>query len=738
MIRLKKIGFFILLFALASCSTKKDAFLNRNFHAVTTKYNVLHNGKMAFEKGIAEINAQYKDDFFERLPIEPIKFKGNVIKAPKFSGLGGPGSPVNNSSDQETTPFDKAEEKAVKAIQKHSMRIQGKEKNRQIDDAYLLLGKARYYTERFIPAIEAYNFIINNYPEANLINETKIWRSKANIRIDNPELAIETLSIMVRGNDLSDDIREQAHTSLAMAHMKMDSLHFVKDQLWLATQTSKNKVQTARNLFILGQLYAEDQNRDTAAIVFKRLVNFKQAPYKFRIHAQIELAKNSVNDSSVIGILDQFDKLIKNRDNRPYLDALHYEVAELEMSRDSVGRAVEAYNRSLRAQNGSAKQKTYSYEKLADIYFKQLNYVKASSYYDSVLFVAQDRENLRIKRIERRSKNLASLRKYEQTLQTNDSVLTLVNMPEEERKAYFQKYIDKIKKEDEELAQKKLNAISFGNQFGGGTQSRDNKGKWYFYNVQSLGFGKGEFQRVWGTRPLEDNWRWSDKTTIDSKTRDEVTINQKSARYNVATYTKTIPSDKKVIDSLIFNRNQALFELGLIYKEQFKNIPKAIGNLERLLDSDPAKELILPANYHLYLLYSDKGDLKGDTYKNVVLTDYKDTPFAKIILNPDKELIKEDEIDQIEELYKIAYRLYKDEFFDECTCFIETMLPELEDSNLIPKFELLRAYALGKYNAKTLYIAELEKVAVDHPQTEQGKKALELIKRLKKSDPNGK
>ena len=59
------------------------------------------------------------------------------------------------------------------------------------------------------------------------------------------------------------------------------------------------------------------------------------------------------------------------------------------------------------------------------------------------------------------------------------------------------------------------------------------------------------------------------------------------------------------------------------------------------------------------------------------------------------------------------------------------MLPEIGDSVLIPKFVLLRAYAIGKYNSKELYIAELEKVAVDHSQTEQGKKALELIKQLK-------
>ena len=149
---------------------------------------------------------------------------------------------------------------------------------------------------------------------------------------------------------------------------------------------------------------------------------------------------------------------------------------------------------------------------------------------------------------------------------------------------------------------------------------------------------------------------------------------------------------------MVYDRNKALFELGLIYKEQFKNIPKAISNLERVLSLEPDKELILPINYHLYQIYEAQGDPKEDTYKNVVLTDYKDTPFAKIILNPDKELKEDKKVDEIEELYKIAYALYKDESFDECTCFIETMFPELEDSVLIPKFALLRAYAIGKYN----------------------------------------
>lgn len=731
---IQKIGFLGLLFLIASCSTRKDAFLNRSFHSVTTKYNVLYNGKVAFQQGIDDINSKYEDDFWELLPIEPIKFKGNVVAAPKFdSGFGGPGAPVQkNNAEKALPPFEKAEEKAVKAIQKHSMNIYGKERNKQIDDAYLLLGKSRYYTERFIPAIEAFNYIIANYPKANLINETKIWRAKANIRIDNVELAIETLSILLRQQDLPELIKEEAHTALAMAYMKMDSIHRVKEHLWLATETSKNKIQRARNMYVLGQLYAMEKNKDSATLVFQNLVDFKKAPYKYRIHANIELAKNSPSDSSTVALLERFKKLIKNRDNRPYLDALYYQVGNLEEGRDSIQKAIENYNYSLRAKNGKPKQKTFSYERLANIYFKDLDYVTASSYYDSVLQVAQDKQTLRIKKIERKSKNLASLRKYEEVLQKNDSVLKLVGMTGDERRKLFQDYIDKIKKEDEEEAQRKLNAISFGSAFGGGSaQSRDNKGKWYFYNVQSLGFGKSEFERVWGTRPLEDNWRWADKAVKKEDAKDAVKISQKLARYELETYLKTIPSEPKEIDSLIYDRNKALFELGLIYKEQFRNTPKAIANLERLLSLNPDKELILPANYHLYQIYLEQGDAKADKYKNVVLTDYADTPFAKIILNPEKELKEDEEVDEVSELYKIAYRLYKDESFEETVCFITEVLPTLEDSILISKFKLLKAYAIGKYQRKESYIAALEKVAVEYPQSEQGKKALELIKRLK-------
>jgi len=735
----QKIGFLSVLLFIVSCSTKKDAFLNRNYNALTTQYNILYNGGVAFDQGLNEINLNYEDDFFELLPIEPLSFENIKFRIPILStGAKEPGIGFDVKKTEEPeeplTPFDIAEQKAVKAIQKHSMNINGKERNKKIDDAYLLLGKSRYYTERFIPAIDAYNYIIANYPNASLINETKIWRAKAHIRIENEELAIETLEILLRKPDLPDFIREDANTALAMAYTKLDSINTVRNYLWEATKTSKNKTQRARNLFVLGQLYSLDKIKDTASMVFKKLINFKQAPYKFRIHAQIELAKNAVSDSSSLAILERYKKLIKNRDNRPYLDAIYYQMAVLEQERDSLNEAILNYNKSLRAKNGGAKQKTYSYEQLAKIYFKDLDYVTSGAYYDSILQVANNKNTLRIKRFERRAKNLSSLVKYEKNLQKNDSILTLAALPKEQLEQYFQEYIDKIKKEDEELAQKKLNQISFGSSFGGGLQSTKAKGKWYFYNTQSLGFGKSEFKRVWGSRPLEDNWRISDKSIIvngSNEDKDLIT-SIKNPRYEISTYLETVPSSAKELDSLTFDRNTALFELGLIYKEQFKNPPKATRNLERLLVSNPDKELILPANYHLYQLYSLTGNTKAAQYKDFILNSYPDSPFSKIILNPEIELSKEKEVDEDSEVYEIAYKLYKDDFFEDAICFIDMTIPTLiEGSILVSKFELLKAYAIGKYQNKDSYIAALEKVAVGYPQTEQGKKALEIMKRLK-------
>ena len=142
----------LIVFTITSCSRKKDKFLSRTWHSVNTKYNVLYNGTIALEAGKTAVNAAYKENYWEILPVERLQILEDID---------------SNTNDPS---IELAEVKAVKAIQKHGMNIKGKEKNPQIDESYILLGQARYFDNRFIPALEAFNYILFKYPASSNIN----------------------------------------------------------------------------------------------------------------------------------------------------------------------------------------------------------------------------------------------------------------------------------------------------------------------------------------------------------------------------------------------------------------------------------------------------------------------------------------------------------------------------------------------------------------------------------------
>ena len=339
---IKIIVAFIGMFLFVGCSTKKDAFLNRNFHSINTKYNILYNGNEAFKQGFEQLTSNYEDNYWEILPIEPLKVDELALPGAK--------------RDEDSSPqaFEKAEEKAVKAVQKHSMLIARQERNKQIDDAYLLLGKSRYYSKRFVPALEAFNYVILNYPRANLINETKIWQAKTYIRLRNEEQAIENLKTLLKSDNLNQKTIENANTAIAMAYFNLDSTQLVINHLNKAIKiTPKNKVitkamfttnkktvvkpvlstknaeQTARNLFILGQLYKHQNKIDSSNYAFNTLLKIKKAPFKYKIHAEIEKAKNVLSNQDKTATIEVLKKLNKDRFNKNYLNKLYYQIGKI-------------------------------------------------------------------------------------------------------------------------------------------------------------------------------------------------------------------------------------------------------------------------------------------------------------------------------------------------------------------------------------------------------------------------
>ena len=581
----------VIVLTVSSCSRKKDRFLNRSWHSVNTKYNVLFNGNVALESGKTAVIAAYKDNYWEILPVERLQITDDIV-----------------SSDKAKNPsIELAEVKAVKAIQKHGMNIKGKEKNPQIDEAYMLLGKARYFDNRFIPAQEAFNYILFKYPASSNINLAKIWRAKTNLRLQNEDVAIKDLKKLIELEDLSKYDIVEASSTLAQAYITTKSLDSAITQLQVASKLTKNNEQRGRLHFIEGQLYSSLGKKDSANLAFDKVIALnRRSPRTYMISAHLEKIKNfEFKNGDKLALQDLLEDLETNRENRPFLDRIYHQIAKYQLQNQSDSIAITYFNKSLRTNSEDDFLTATNYQTLGDLNFDYSEYVLAGSYYDSTLLKLKENSKP-YRAIKRKRDNLEDVIYYESIAKANDSILTVVAMSDAEKEAYFQSYIEDLKLEEE--ASKKA-AKSSANSFASSQNSVTKKGKsFYFYNPTTVAFGKNEFIRIWGDRALETNWRWSSKSAQpDLKETDEIAKaaeEEKQKRYSVGFYVSQIPSEEKVLDSIAKERNFAYYQLGLIYKDKFKEYKRSQDKLEQLLNQNPEDRLVLPAKYNLYKLYA--------------------------------------------------------------------------------------------------------------------------------------
>ncbi len=707
-----------------SCSTKKDSFVSRTSHSMSAKFNVLFNGNIAFEEAKTQLDNTYEDNFWERLPIEPLKIEEEIIPFP--------GQTVNN--DNEAQGFDKAEEKAVKSIQKHSMVIDGFEKNNQIDEAYLLLGKSRYYLQRFIPALEAFTFGIENYPNANLYRETKIWKAKAHVRLQNEKLAIETLESVLRSIELTDEEYEKVHTAMAMAYTQLDSTHLVIDHLKKATSYLTDLNQGPRNLFILGQIYREQNKIDSSNMVFESLGYLKKIPQKYKVHATIERAKNYSEADSTSIIVYTLQDLIKNRDNREYLDELYYQAGLISLKNENLEQARGLFELSVIHNTRKPYQKSLSYESLGNFYFDETSFEMAGAYYDSVLQIPIDQNTKRIRKIIRKRESLNDVIYYENIARKSDSILSLVNMTEDERDIYFKGYIEqlKLKYESEQLLKEQTNATAGMGDLAITNNSAADGGSFYFYNPQVVGLGKQQFKNKYGNRSPGDYWLISQNIALNSDVLvTETTVElDTSMLFNAAFYKEQIPKSQGAVDSINYVRNDAYYNLGLIYKEQFREYEIAAVDFEKFLENEPKETLVLPAKYHLYKTYEFFNIEMSNKYREDIVTNYPDSRYTEMIKNPKNVLESSNDDKSPEFMYKTAFICYEEEDFEYSLRTVNDGLERFKGVEIEAKFELLKAYLLYKTVGEELFREKLNTIILNYPNTEESDHAEEALEKL--------
>ncbi len=732
---------FILMLFIFSCSVKKDKFVNRNFHAVTTEYNVLYNGNLALDLGLENLKATYKDNFWEILPVERMQDKEENFL---------PGQTKDPN-------FTRAEEKAVKAIQKHSMNIGGTERNPQMDEAYLLLAKARYYENRFIPSLESLNYILYKYPKSDKIYHAKVWREKVNIRLENDEVAIKNLKKLLEKEDIVGQDLADANAILSQAYRNVGSTDTAIATIKVARLETKNNEEKARYSFILGQLYESFEYNDSAFAAFQEVIDMKRkSPRRYVIQAHAKQAQQfDYKNGDTLAFVEKFTKLIEDRENRPFLDVLYHQMGVFYDKNEKPKIAESFYNKSIRSFSQDQYLVSSNYRNIGEIYFKDAQYKIAGKYYDSTLLRLKEGTR-EYRKYKKKRLNLDDVIKYETIAQQNDSILSLVAMNESQKNEYFNEYIGKLKLADEakaklaaEKAEKEANiaansAIKPGGSPGinptiGGSgmlppaSAGGQSSNFYFYNPVTVSYGKREFEAKWGKRELKKNWRLSSDKVIDFSKNDIVglivendsLLDKVEERYTVDFYTSKLPTSQKVIDSLAKDRNFAYYQLGVIYKEKFKEYDLAASRLEQLLKNNPEERLVLPAKYNLFKIYEILKSNKSQVYKNQIIQEYPDSRYAQIVQNPSIELTDNE---SPEKVYYNLYKLFEDNSIREASEEVELRIDQFFGDESLPKFELLKANINGRLEGLDSYKKALNFVALTYPDELEGKQAESLLK----------
>ncbi|WP_253786540.1 tetratricopeptide repeat protein [Flavobacterium sp. HSC-32F16] len=744
-----KYSFFLIFFLfLIACSTKNNTFVNRNSHALSTKYNILYNGGLGLEKGLQSIKANDQDNFWNLLPIEKMQFDENFSEGEKTKN----------------PDFEKAETKATKAIQKHSMNIGGRERNYQIDEAYLMLGKARYYDQRFIPAIEAFNYILYKYPNSSNIYTAKIWREKTNMRLGNDAIVVKNINQLLKKTDLNKQTFSDANALLAEAFLNLEERDSAVAKLRIAEEFSRINEDRARYKFILGQMYQEVGNKDSAAFYYDGVIDMnRKADRKYMMHAYAKKAQmyDYENGNDTI-FLKTYNKLVADRENRPYYDVLFYEMGVFYDKKKDKENALKFYNKSLGRKSKDPYLMASAYRNIGNMYFKNTDYTMAAKYYDSTLTKLNPKTR-EFAFIEKNRKNLDNVIKYEGIAKRNDSIIKVYGLPDSERKIYFESYIAELKKKDEakrileEKEKEKLANIERNNSASNAPTAvnPNSLGKavdmesdgirppsgndavastFYFYNPTTVAYGKLQFKKMWGNRTIGGNWRLSAIKAANDAAMLNDSINEADAnklkdtivieKYTTAFYEKQLPKTQIAVDSIGKERNFAYYQLGLIYKEKFKEYTLASNKLEQLLRNNPEEKLILPSMYNLYKIYQITDPAKAEKIKSDISNNYPGSRYAQILNNTNS-----DDIPSPEKEYQKWYKLFQEEKFDVVLDNIDNLINQYSGDEIVSKFELLKANTLGKVNGLEAYKKGLENVADNYPNSDEGKNARELLEK---------
>ena len=737
------LAILLAIMVLASCSTKKNKWNRRVWHNMTSHYNVWWNGNQSMKEGEKTLRDNVKDDYTKTLPVFNYGTKENALAL--------------------NQPMDRTIEKDAICVQKHSMRFNNEERVRWIDDAFIDMGKAHFYKQDYVPARRTFEYAATQFRKSPDRFTATLWLAKTYIATKQYEKAESMLQAILVASDNEDEkipkyVRTNIDLVYADYYIAMGKENDAVKYLRSALLTAKGKYNKTRAMFILGQIYQNQNDKPRATEQFKNVIR-KHPSYEMTFEAKMNLAR--CYDADTTTIMKMLNNMLKDSKNTDFKDRIYYAMAGVALENQNVDDGVKYLRRSVATSTTNNMQKIKSSLDCANILFGNNDYILSQAYFDTAV-MTMDRTYPGYDSLLNLSVMLTDLVSNLTVYYTQDSLLRLADMDSIHRNAIIDQVIEDYKEEQKRLEEQReiqqQIALNGGNDKTESTVPTGNDGNWYFYNTTTRNRGMNDFKVKWGNRMLEDYWFISNKQSFAQEMPQEelseeelalmseeeresylkaLEISKDTTQYTPLDrgyYLKQIPFTQGAKDQANQQIAEALNNIGFIYYNDLSDYPRSIEAYSELTERYPDNSNEVSAWYYLYKMHSSRKETAdAEKYKNLVLTKYPDSNQAKIILDPEYFIKANERGAEAEQLYAKTFEAYQNGQYQRVMMNVKKARQQFDGDTLyMPRFEFLNAISLGYVEVVDSMAYSLLRLIQTYPESSIKPFALDVL--LKAND----